>query len=101
MGKATNFPCCSAPGPCCSGTACVYLESWDEHCERYGTTTSDVIATLESAGFTVYRTVGTMLRRVPPTHTSPQCENLIAARDLGVLMTRLEPHGFAVGEADA
>ncbi|HEX6695121.1 MAG TPA: FkbM family methyltransferase [Longimicrobiales bacterium] len=70
-------------------TACVYFESWDHHCARYGTTAGDVIGLLEDSGFTVFNMDDEVLVRIDRGHRSEKCENLVAVRSVDQLSSRL------------
>jgi FkbM family methyltransferase len=78
---------------------CIYLESWDQHCERYGREVGDVIAVLHAAGFIVFRPDRSQLSEVGVLHTSPECENLIAVRKDSGALARLLERGFRLPAA--
>jgi FkbM family methyltransferase len=77
-------------------TSCIYFESWDEHCARYGTTAEHVVDALVDAGFSVFKWVGASLHPVTKGHRSPKCENLVAVKDATTLASRLIEHGIEV-----
>jgi FkbM family methyltransferase len=63
-------------------TQCVYFESNDSHCARFGHRPGELVELLARAGFRCFQTIDEQrLGRVSGTHSSPGCENLLALRD--------------------
>jgi FkbM family methyltransferase len=72
---------------------CVYVESFEENFKRYGYGSGDLLALLRAAGFQVFRQRDAQsLVPVGPGHTSRECENLIAVRDVEDLLSRTRFH---------
>jgi Methyltransferase FkbM domain len=70
-------------------TACVYFESWETLCARYGRTSTTVLDLLTTAGFALYRFgADQSLSPVPASHVSVSCENLLAVRDSSSFFAR-------------
>ena len=70
-------------------TACVYFESWETLCARYGRTSTTVLRLLADAGFALYRFGGIQsLSPVEASHVSASCENLLAVRDSSAFFAR-------------
>ena len=61
---------------------CVYFESWDKWHEQQGYSCGDVLAILRGAGLGIYKAEVQRLVAVEGDYHSPECENLIAIRDL-------------------
>jgi len=75
-------------GKVLSRTRCVYFESWEEHCARYGYTSPELVAALRGAGFEVFRLEGRALLPILEGHRSDACEDLVATRDPSDLAAR-------------
>lgn len=58
-------------------TDCVYFESYDSHCRRFGYEAHDVFKLLSHAGFTITDLTG---RAIGMDSNSPTCRNLVARR---------------------
>jgi FkbM family methyltransferase len=69
-------------------TDCVYFESFAQNCERYGFRCPDVIKLLRQQGFCIFKLSHDVLSPITDAHNSPECENLIAARNLDDLIGR-------------
>jgi FkbM family methyltransferase len=62
-------------------TSCVVFESFERHTARFGYKTTDLLAHLRGAGFTLFRAEpGNRLVRLPENHCSERCEDLVALR---------------------
>jgi FkbM family methyltransferase len=71
-------------------TACVFFESWENHLQKWGITTGDVIRCLDQAGFQVFTGIKQRsLRRVGCDYLSLTCEDLVAVRTPAVLLDRM------------
>jgi FkbM family methyltransferase len=69
-------------------TQCVYFESCDAHCARFGHLAGDVIELLINSGFQCFQIADNHLAAVSSGHRSPICENLLAVRNVDTLATR-------------
>jgi FkbM family methyltransferase len=79
-------------------TDCVYFESWDEHCRRYEWTAADVIDYLRECGFVVLRRNDRVFEPVKRHHSSQQCEDLVAVRNLTDFADRMSEYGFTTAD---
>lgn len=61
---------------------CVYFESWDKWHEQQGYSCGDVLSLLRGAGLAIYKAEQGRLIAVEGDYHSPDCENLIAIRDM-------------------
>ena len=68
---------------------CIYFESFEDNFARYGYSCSDVFDLLHAAEFHVFRQLdASTLGQIEPHHTSKDCENLIAVRNVANLLER-------------
>lgn len=75
-------------------TGCVYFESWEPHFVRYGYTGRDLLDALRARGFRLYRARGPALQTLRDDHRSPECENLVAVKDVQDFLDRT---GYRLG----
>jgi FkbM family methyltransferase len=62
-------------------TDIVFFESWEEHANNYGYSTTDIIKLLIAKGFHVYKIATHKLILVNEEYRSDNCENLIAFKN--------------------
>jgi FkbM family methyltransferase len=62
---------------------CVYIESYEEHFNKYGYTTSDMLNILENNGFYLYKRNDGRFMRINLPYVSDVCENIFAFRKTG------------------
>jgi FkbM family methyltransferase len=62
---------------------CVYIESYEEHFNKYGYTTSDMLNILENNGFYLYKRNDGRFMRINLPYVSDVCENIFALRKTG------------------
>ena len=82
-----------------SVTDCVYFEAWDQHFEKYGYSTNDVLELLRCAGFGIFRLSSEdRVLPVPTDFHAMACENLIAIKQVKDFSRRTR---FFVGDESA
>lgn len=69
-------------------TKCVYYESEEKHCKKYGYTTANLIDILQSAGFNIYKLHDNKLVIIRLPYVSKENENLLAIRDISDFVSR-------------
>lgn len=68
---------------------CIYFESWEVHFTKFGYKTTDVIALLRDKGFQCFKMFDhSTLTSVSQGYTSEKCEDLIAVKDIKLLLER-------------
>lgn len=68
---------------------CIFFESWENHFTKFSYTLADIFDILTSAGFKVLRIEKGSLISVERNYCSPQCENLIAVRNLEAFQQKM------------
>lgn len=67
----------------------IYFESWDKNFSKFGYSCGDLFELLHSSGFETFRFISnTKIARLSPDHKSPECENLLALKDIDFFLSR-------------
>jgi FkbM family methyltransferase len=70
-------------------TQCVYFESSEEHFNKFGYQTKDVIISLDRQGFKCFKlTDRSTISQLPNNYFSEKCENLIAVKNIQSFIDR-------------
>lgn len=70
-------------------TNCIMFESWENHYNRYGTTSLEVHDYLRNYGFSIHSWDGINLSLIDIKYISNKCENLLAIKNMEEFYTRI------------